>query len=89
MWLADWLAVPGGGGDVSGGRSVLEALDLSAGLLWGMLTCPRDAVLRSTLLQLPMAAAVRIPYPTFFFILLRTVTCIVLYLSLSRKRAHV
>jgi len=26
-----------------GGR--LEALDLSAGLLWGMLSCPRDAVL--------------------------------------------
>lgn len=28
---------------------MLEALDLSAGLLWGMLTCPRDAVLRSRL----------------------------------------
>lgn len=37
-------------GSVSGSRSVLGALDLSAGLLWGMLTCPRDAVLRSTLL---------------------------------------
>lgn len=44
-WLADWLV-----GGVSGGRSVLGALDLSAGLLWGMLTCPKDAVLRSTLL---------------------------------------
>lgn len=45
-WLAGWLAGLAGG--VSGGRSVLEALDLSASLLWGMLTCPRDAVLRST-----------------------------------------
>lgn len=44
--VADWLA----DGVSGGGRSVLEALDLSAGLLWGMLTCPRDAVLCSTFL---------------------------------------
>lgn len=47
---------------------MLEALDLSAGLLWGMLTCPRDAaVLRSTLLQPPMAAAAPYPISLFFY----------------------
>lgn len=42
-----WLLVPVVGGGDGASLWWLEALDLSVGLLWGMLACPRDAVLRS------------------------------------------
>lgn len=69
---------------------MLEALDLSAGLLWGMLTCPREMLF--SVLDSPLASSSG-PFPIFLFIFFffplaraRTVTCIVLYLSRSRGR---
>ncbi|EFN71791.1 hypothetical protein EAG_07542 [Camponotus floridanus] len=72
--LAD---IGGGGGSDDGigvgGRLVLEALDLSAGLLWGMLTCPREmlfSVLDSPLASSSGPCVIRIlvddPYESFW-----------------------
>lgn len=47
------------------GRLVLEALDLSAGLLWGMLTCPREMLF--SVLDSPLASSSG-PFPIFLFI---------------------